>query len=346
MRLFCSFRWPRSVAALFTTAICMTAGGGAHSQTLNTIKQRGSVTCGVSQGVVGFSAQSGNREWVGFDVDFCRALSAAIFNDAGKVSFSPVSANDRFHALQSGDIDVLSRDTTWTMSREVDLGLEFAAVTYYDGQGFMVPRSRNINSALDLAGSKVCVQSGTTTELNLSDYFHSNDMAYEPVLGTSPDESAKAYDDGRCGVLTSDVSQLHAIRLKLTKPDDHIILPDLISKEPFGPAVRQGDDQWLNIVKWTAFALVNAEELGVNSKNIDDALKSNKPAVQRLIGKDGDYGVRMGLTPDWAARIIRLVGNYGEVYDRNAGVKSQLGIPRGINANWTAGGIMYAPPIR
>ncbi len=190
------------------------------------------------------------------------------------------------------------------------------------------------------------MQSGTTTELNLSDYFHSNDMAYEPVLGASPDESAKAYDDGRCGVLTSDVSQLHAIRLKLTKPDDHIILPDLISKEPFGPAVRQGDDQWLNIVKWTAFALVNAEELGVNSKNIDDALKSNKPAVQRLIGKDGDYGVRMGLTPDWAARIIRLVGNYGEVYDRNVGVKSQLGIPRGINANWTAGGIMYAPPIR
>ena len=189
------------------------------------------------------------------------------------------------------------------------------------------------------------MQSGTTTELNLNDYFHSNDMAYEAVLGTSPDESAKAYDDGRCGVLTSDVSQLHAIRLKLTKPDDHIILPDLISKEPFGPAVRQGDDQWLNIVKWTAFALVNAEEFGVNSKNIDDALKSNKPAVQRLVGKAATT-TSEGLTPDWAARIIRLVGNYGEIYDRNVGVKSELGIPRGINANWTAGGIMYAPPIR
>lgn len=347
MRLFFSFRWLRaSSAALFIIAVCLAASATAHAQTLKSIKQRGAVACGVSQGVLGFSAESANHEWVGFDVDFCRALAAAIFNDTSKVKLLPVSATTRFAALQAGDIDVLSRDTTWTMSREVDLGLEFAAVTYYDGQGFMVPRSRNVNSALDLGGSKICVQSGTTTELNLGDYFHSNDMAYEAVLGTSPDDSAKAYDEGRCDVLTSDASQLHAIRLKLTKPDDHIILPDLISKEPFGPAVRQGDDQWLNVVKWTAFALVNAEELGVSSKNIDDALKSNKPAVQRLVGTDGDYGERMGLTPDWAARIIRLVGNYGEIYERNVGVKSALGIPRGLNETWTAGGIMYAPPIR
>ena len=264
MRLSFSFGRLKGFVALSTIAICVTASAAAHPQTLDTIKKRGGMTCGVSQGVLGFSAQLANSgEWVGFDVDFCRALSAAIFNDIGKVKLLPVSASDRFHALQAGDIDVLSRDTTWTMSREVDLGLEFAAVTYYDGQGFMVPRSRNVNSALDLSGSKICVQSGTTTELNLSDYFHSNDMAYEVVFGTSPDDSAKAYDGGRCDVLTSDISQLHAVRLKLTKAEDHIILPDLISKEPFGPAVRQGDDQWLNIVKWTAFALVNAEELGV-----------------------------------------------------------------------------------
>jgi general L-amino acid transport system substrate-binding protein len=232
------------------------------------------------------------------------------------------------------------------MSREVDLGLVFPAVTYYDGQGFMVRRSRKIGSALDLAGSKICVQTGTTTELNLADYFNSNGMKYQPVLGASPDEVAKAYDSGRCDVLTSDASQLHAERLKLTKTDDHVILPDRISKEPLGPAVRAGDQQWSNIVKWTAFAMVNAEELGVNSKNIDEALHSTKPKVKRLVGIEDDYGERLGLTKDWAGHIIRLVGNYGEVYEHNVGVKSRLGIPRGINELWTAGGIMYAPPIR
>jgi len=346
MRYFFSSGWLKGSAVLWTIIIFSIVSDGAYSQTLKNIRERGNLACGVSQGVVGFSAQSENSEWAGFDVDFCRALAAAIFNDPTKVQFSALSTADRFRALQSADIDVLSRNSTWTLSREVDLGLEFAAVTYYDGQSFMTPRSRNINSAVDLGGSKVCVQLGTTTELNLGDYFRGNGMAYEAVSVSSPDELIQAYDSGRCDVMTSDASQLHAYRLKLARPNDHVILPDLISKEPLGLAVRRGDEQWLTIVKWTAFAVVNAEELGVNSKNIDDALKSTKPAVQLLVGTEGDYGERMGLTLDWAARIVRLVGNYGEIYDRNIGAKSQLGIPRGINEQWNAGGIMYAPPIR
>ena len=336
----------RPLALVLLFVLGATASEQAHSQTLKAIKDRGTLICGVSQGILGFSAQAANSEWVGFDVDFCRALAAEIFNDTSKVKFVPLSASERFGALQSGAIDVLSRNSTWTMSREVDLGLVFPAVTYYDGQGFMVRRSRKINSALDLDGSKICVQAGTTTELNLADYFSANGMKYQPVLGASPDDVVKAYDSDRCDVLTSDASQLHAERIKLTKPDDHVILPDLISKEPLGPAIRVGDQQWFNIVKWTVFAMANAEELGVNSKNIDEALKSTKPEVQRLVGVEGDYGERLGLTKDWAVRIIRFVGNYAEIYDRNVGVKSQLGIPRGINERWTAGGIMYAPPIR
>jgi general L-amino acid transport system substrate-binding protein len=331
---------------LLSLALSVTASDGAFSQTLKAIKDRGNLICGVSQGILGFSSQDANGEWAGLDVDFCRALSAAIFNDKNKVKFVPLSASARFGALQSGEIDVLSRNSTWTMSREVDLGLVFAAVTYYDGQGFMVRRAQNVSSALDLSGSKICVQAGTTTELNLADYFNANAMTYEPVLGTAPQEVTKAYDSGRCDVLTSDSSQLHAERLKLEKPDESIILPDLVSKEPLGPAVRQTDMQWFNISKWTAFALINAEELGVSSKTIDAALKSSKPEIKRLVGTEGDYGERLGLTNDWAARIVRLVGNYGEVYERNIGVKSQLGIPRGINEPWSAGGILYAPPIR
>jgi general L-amino acid transport system substrate-binding protein len=335
---------PRALALLFIFAA--TTSEPAHSQTLKAVADRGILVCGVSQGILGFSAQAANSEWTGFDVDFCRALAAEIFNDPTKVKFVPLSASERFNVLQSGAIDILSRNSTWTMSREVDLGLVFPAVTYYDGQGFMVRRSRKINSALDLSGSKVCVQAGTTTELNLADYFNTNGMKYEPVLRASPDEVSKVYDSEQCDVLTSDASQLHAERLKLTKPDDHVILSDLISKEPLGPAIRAGDQQWFTIVKWTAFAMVNAEELGVNSRNIDEALKSTNPEVLRLVGVEGDYGERLGLTKDWAVRFIRLVGNYREIYDRNVGVKSQLGIPRGINERWTAGGIMYAPPIR
>jgi general L-amino acid transport system substrate-binding protein len=343
-----SFRWQigSPLASLLSLALFAAASEPAFSQTLKTIKDRGALACGVSQGITGFSAPSANGEWSGFDVDFCRALAAAIFNDARKVKFVPLSANDRFRALQSGDVDLLSRNSTWTISREAELGLVFAAVTYFDGQGFMVRRARNFNSALELDGSRICVETGTTTELNLADYFKDNGMKYELISFAAVDEVVKAFDSGRCDIVTSDASQLHAERLKLTKPDDSIVLPDIISKEPLSPAVRQGDPQWLNIVKWTHFAMINAEELGISSKTIDDALKSSKPDVKRLVGTDGNYGELLGLTKDWAARIIKLVGNYGEIYERNVGTKTRLGIPRGMNQLWTAGGIMYAPPIR
>jgi general L-amino acid transport system substrate-binding protein len=335
----------RSLALVLGMSLAA-ASGSASSQTLKTVKDRGMLACGVSQGIAGFSAPSASGAWSGFDVDFCRALAAAIFDDANKVKYVPLNANERFRALQSGDIDVLSRNSTWTMSRETELGLAFAVVTYYDGQGFMVRRARNVNSALELDGSKVCAQAGTTTELNLADYFKANGMKYELVSSAFADDLVKAFESGRCDVFTSDASQLHAERLKLSKPADHVILPDVISKEPLGPVVRQGDPQWLNIVKWTHFAMVNAEELGVDSKTIEDALKSAKPDVKRLVGSEGNYGEQVGLTKDWVVRIVRLVGNYGEVYDRNVGARTSLGIARGMNQLWTAGGIMYAPPIR
>jgi len=298
------------------------------------------------QGLYGFSSTNPTGEWTGFDVDFCRALAAAIFNDPTKVKFVSLSTGDRFEALKSGAIDVLSRNTTWTMSRETSLGLHFAGVTYYDGQGFMIRRDLNIESALELNGKVVCVQSGTTTELNISDYFSNNNMSYELLSFPTASEALDAYEKSRCNVLSSDISQLHAERLKLTDPDGHIILADVISKEPLGPAVRQADDQWLNIVKWTHFAMLNAEELGVSSQTIDRALKSEKPEVRRLVGAEGDFGPSTGLSKDWAVRIIRFVGNYDEVFERNVGTRTKLGIPRGLNNLWTQGGIQYAPPIR
>ena len=318
----------------------------AFAQTLKAVKERGTLICGVSPGVLGFSAPSQQGGWAGFDVDFCRAVAAAIFDDPGKVKYVPLSAGDRFRALQAGEIDILSRNSTWTMSREASLGLIFAAVTYYDGQGFLIRRARNVNSSLELGNSKVCAQTGTTTELNLADYFAANDMKYELVAATSADEAVRAYDSNRCDVLTTDASALHSERLKMSKPDDHVILSDMISKEPLGPAIRQNDPQWLNVVKWTHFAMVNAEELGVSQKTIDAALKTSKPEVRRLVGTDGNFGEQIGLTKDWVVRIIRHVGNYAESYDRNVGVKTPLGIPRGLNQNWLAGGILYAPPIR
>ncbi|MDB5610757.1 MAG: amino acid transporter substrate-bindnig protein, partial [Bradyrhizobium sp.] len=248
--------------------------------------------------------------------------------------------------LQSRKVDILSRNSTWSMSRETTYDLYFPAVAYYDGEGFMVPRARNIDSALELNNSKVCVQSETTTQLNLADYFRANNMKYQEMKFGKLDEVFKAYDSGKCDVLTADVSQLYALRLNLGKPADHIILPDVISKEPLAPVVRQRDDDWMMIVKWTLYAMINAEELGITSQNIDEALKSKKPDVMRLVGTEGDYGEELGLTKDWAARIIRHVGNYGEVYERNVGAGSKLGIPRGLNQLWSAGGIQYAPPIR
>jgi len=320
--------------------------GSVTAQTLKTVRDRGALICGVSQGLPGFSTPDDRGNWTGLDVELCRALAAAIFNDPGKVKFSPLSAKDRFTALQTGEIDVLSRNSTWTMLRDTQLGLNFAGVNYYDGQGFMVRKTLKVNSALELNGASVCTQTGTTTELNVADYFRSNKMKYEVVAFATADETVKAYDAGRCDVFTSDVSQLYAMRLKLAKPNDQMILPEVISKEPLGPVVRQGDDQWFDIVKWTLYAMINAEELGVTQKTVDEAMKSGNPDVRRLMGTEGNFGELFGLTKDWAARILRHVGNYGESFERNVGAGSKLNIDRGLNKLWSKGGIQYAPPIR
>jgi general L-amino acid transport system substrate-binding protein len=334
------------LAAIAATATMVFVAAGASAQTLKEVKDRGVLNCGVSTGILGFSSADDKGAWSGIDVDVCRAVAAAIFNDDSKVKYIPLNAEERFKALQSGKIDVLSRNSTWTMSREAEYGVAFAAVNYYDGQGFMVRKSRGVESALSLDNSKVCVQSGTTTQLNLGDYFRANHMTYEEMSFPNAKAALKAYDSGTCDVFTSDVSQLYAERLKLSAPNDHVVLADVISKEPLGPAVKQGDSQWLEIVKWSYYAMLNAEELGVTSKTVDDALKSEKPDIRRLVGTEGSYGEQIGLTRDWAARIIRLVGNYAESYERNVGTGSKLGIPRGLNHLWSEGGIQYAPPIR
>ena len=316
------------------------------TRTLKRTVRRGEVLCGVNKGLPGFSIPDDKGNWTGFDVDFCRAVASAIFDDPTKAKFIPLDASERFKELQNRKVDILSRNSTWNMAREENYDLYFPAVAYYDGQGFMLPRSRNIENALDLNGSKVCVQSGTTTLLNLADYFRVNNMKFEEMKFDKLDDVVKAYDSGKCDTLTADISQLYALRLNLTKPGDHMILPDVISKEPLAPVVRQRDDDWMMIVKWTLYAMINAEELGITSQNIDEALKSTKPDVMRLVGNDGSFGPDLGLSKDWAVRIIRHVGNYGEMYDRNIGAESKLHIPRGLNQLWNAGGIQYAPPIR
>ena len=316
------------------------------TKTLKRTQRRDAVYCGVNSGLPGFSAQDAKGEWSGFDVDFCRAIAAAIFDDPNKVVFVPLDAKERFTELAKRKVDVLARNSTWTMSRETDYGLHFAGVSYYDGQGFMIPRARGYSMALELDGSKVCVQDNTTTALNLAEYFRANNMKYQEKKFGTIDGVLKAYAAGECDTLTADVSQLYALRLKLPKPADHMILPDVVSKEPLGPVVRHKDDDWLLLVKWTLFAMMDAEELGVTSQNIDEALKSKKPDVMRLVGTEGHFGAGIGLTDDWAARIIRRVGNYGEVYERNVGTGSPLGIPRGLNQLWDRGGILYAPPIK
>ena len=334
------------IATALAAAGVLLSAGFAQANTLADVKARGTLKCGVSQGLAGFSAKNDKGEWSGFDVDLCKAVAAAIFDDAAKVDYVPLSAEARFPALQKGEVDLLSRNSTWTMQREADLGLLFAAVSYYDGQGFMVPAAKNVMGALELGGSKVCTQSGTTSALNVTDYFNQNKMQLELIQLPTVDEVVKAYADGKCDVLTTDVSQLYALRLKLGTPADHIVLPDVISKEPLGPVVRQGDDNWLNIVKWSFYALVNAEALGIGTATLDQAATSEKPDVKRFVGSDGAYGEKLGLTKDWAMRIVGSVGNYGEVFERNVGAQSPLGIPRGINQLWSAGGIQYAPPIR
>jgi general L-amino acid transport system substrate-binding protein len=318
----------------------------ASAQTLKTVKDRGMLSCGVSQGLPGFSTPDDKGNWTGLDVDICRAIAAAIFNDASKIKFVPLSAKDRFTALQSGEIDVLSRNTTWTLSRDTSLGANFTGVTYYDGQGFLVKKSLKVNSALELNSASVCVQTGTTTEQNLADYFKGNNMKYEVIAFGTADETVKAYESGRCDVFTSDVSQLYAERLKVANPADHVVLPEVISKEPLGPMVRHCDDQWFDIVKWTLFAMVGAEELGITQKNADEMAKSDKPELKRAFGTDGNLGEQLGLTKDWLSRIVKATGNYGESFERNVGSGSKLQISRGLNNLWNKGGIQYSPPIR
>jgi general L-amino acid transport system substrate-binding protein len=324
----------------------LAAATGAAAGTLDDVKNKGFVQCGVNTGLAGFSISDASGNWKGLDADFCRAVAAAIFNDPNKVKFTPLSAKERFTALQSGEIDLLSRNTTWTMSRDTKQGL-FAGVTYYDGQGFMVRKSLGVKSAKELGGATVCTQTGTTTELNLADWFRANKLEYKLVSFEKDAEVVKTYDTGGCDVLTTDASGLYGERLKLVKPDEHMVLPEIISKEPLGPMVRLGDDTWFNVVKWTYFALVQAEELGVDQKNVDEmATKSDNPEIKRLLGKDGSFGADLGLTNAWAYQIVKHVGNYGELFERNVGVNTPLKISRGINALWTKGGLQYAPPIR
>ncbi|MGE3830170.1 MAG: amino acid ABC transporter substrate-binding protein [Parvibaculaceae bacterium] len=325
----------------------LAAVSAASAGTLDDVKAKGFVQCGVSQGLIGFSNPDEQNNWTGLDVDFCRAVASAIFNDPQKVKFTPLSAKERFTALQSGEVDILSRNTTWTMSRDTSLGLKFAGVMYYDGQGFMVKKSLGVNSALGLNGASVCTQTGTTTELNLADYFKANNMTYQVVAFEKNEEVLKAYQEGRCDVYTTDQSGLYAERLKLADAEEHIVLPEIISKEPLGPVVRQGDDAWFNVVKWTYFALLNAEELGVTSKNVDELkASSTNPEVIRLVGKEGDFGTGIGLTNEWVVQIIKGTGNYGEIFERNVGEATPLKIARGKNALWNQGGLQYAPPIR
>jgi general L-amino acid transport system substrate-binding protein len=318
----------------------------AAADTLSTVKERGELLCGANGTVAGFGLPDPQGNWTGFDVDFCRAVAAAIFNDPTKVKFMPLTAKDRFTALQSGAVDLLSRNTTWTLSRDTSLGLDFAAITYYDGQGFMVRKALKVSSALELGDASVCVQQGTTSELNLADYFRSNHMGLKSVTFATADEALRAYDSERCDAFTTDSSALYSERLRLADPDAHIVLPEIISKEPLAPAVRQGDSQWTDIVRWTHYVMLNAEELGIRQSNVDDKLKSEDPETRRLLGVEGQYGEGLGLTNDWAYRIIKHVGNYAEVFERNLGQGSRLNIARGLNALWSKGGLQYGPPVR
>jgi general L-amino acid transport system substrate-binding protein len=340
------FKMKQIAQALFAAAVAFAVTDPAIAATLDTVKQRGALNCGANGQLPGFGLPDSQGNWTGLDVDFCRAIAAAIFNDATKVKFVALTARDRFTALQTGDVDVLVRNTTWTLSRDTQLGLNATGINYYDGQGFMVRKSLKVNSALELNDAAICVQQGTTTELNLADYFRANRMRLKTVTFATLDETLKAYETSRCDAFTTDASQLYSTRLKLAKAEDHVVLPEIISKEPLGPFVRHGDDQWFDIVKWVHFAMLNAEELNVNRANVDEQLKSENPEVKRLLGSENNFGEQLGLSKDWGYRIIKLVGNYGEVFERNVGQGSPLKIARGLNALWNKGGVQYAPPIR
>lgn len=331
--------------ALAATLVCG-MNWSASAATLDDVREKGFISCGVSQGLPGFSSLNSDGKWEGLDVDYCRALAAATLGDAGKVKFVPLSGKERFTALQSGEIDILSRNTTWTASRDSVLGVNFVGVLYYDGQGMMIRKSLGINSAYELDGATFCVGTGTTTELNLTDFLRSNDLKGEMVVFEKADEVIAAYEANRCDVYSTDQSGLYGYRLKLTDLNDHLVLPEIISKEPLGPAVRQGDDQWFNIAKWTLAGLVNAEEMDITSENIDTLLDSENPAVRRFLGKEGSIGTGFGVSDDWMYKAIKQIGNYSEIFERNVGQDTPLGIARGVNALWTEGGILYAPPFR
>lgn len=330
---------PLLAILLFTAA--------AHATTLEDVKARGKLLCGVNPGLLGFAAKGDDGNWAGFDVDFCRAVAAAALGDAVKVEYVGLTAQDRFVKLTSGAVDVLARNTTWTMERETKFPLRFVGVNYMDGQGFLVSKALGVNSVFTMSQAAICFLEGTTTEANVADFFREREMVFTPVKFGTIDDVVAAYEAGQCDSYTADQSQLYAIRLKLKAPEDHIILPDVISKEPLGPMVRQGDEQWFNIVRWTLFALVNAEELDVKAASIDDLKANSKiPTVRRLLGLEGTFGADMGLDADWAARAIKATGNYSEIFERNLGKGSKLGIERGINALWNAGGLLYVPPVR
>ncbi|MBD0415746.1 amino acid ABC transporter substrate-binding protein [Oryzicola mucosus] len=335
---------------IISAAILSIAATAASAATLDDVKARGTLKCGVNTGLAGFAAPNDKGEYSGFDVDYCRAVAAAIFNDPNKVEYTPTSAKDRFELLANGSIDLLARNSTWTLSRDSSLKFNFTGINYYDGQGFMINAKKipGVNSALQLSGAAVCVQTGTTTELNLADYFKANNLQYNPVVFEKLEEVNAAYDSGRCDVYTTDQSGLYAIRLSLTAPDDHVVLPEIISKEPLGPLVRQGDDQWFDIVKWVGFALVDAEELGITQANVEEMKGSANPEIKRMLGGEANskFGTDLGLSEDWVVNIVKGVGNYGEIFERNIGAGSPLKIARGLNALWTKGGIQYAPPIR
>ena len=330
-------------STLMLTSILALSANTVSADTLDSVKSKGFVQCGVSTGLPGFSNADSAGNWQGLDVDVCRAVAAATLGDASKVKYTPLTAKERFTALQSGEIDLLSRNTTWTLTRDASLGLNFAGVNYYDGQGFMVNKSLGVKSAKELDGAAVCIQAGTTTELNLADYFRQHGMSYKSVTYDTSDATVKGFEAGRCDMLTSDQSQLYALRIKLKDPGAAIVLPEVISKEPLGPVVRQGDDKWFNIVRWSFFAMVEAEELGITSANADKMKSSDNPNVGRFMAGQGE---KLGLPDEWAYNIVKQVGNYGEAFERNVGMDSPLKISRGLNALWSNGGLQYSPPIR
>ncbi|GAA0423495.1 amino acid ABC transporter substrate-binding protein [Cocleimonas flava] len=333
-------------SVLFGLVTAAIFSSNVQADTLDDVKKAGMLKCGVSTGLAGFSQKDEKGNWSGLDVDVCRSVAAAVLGDASKVSYKPLTAKERFTALQSGEIDILSRNTTWTATRDTSLGLNFAGVVYYDGAGFMVNKKLGVDSALKLDGAAACIQAGTSTELAIADYFRENNMKYKVVTFETSDQTRSGFESGRCDFLVSDQSQLYSLRIGLKDPDGAVVLPEVISKEPLGPVVRQGDDKWFNIVKWSLNAMIEGEFQGVTSANADEMAKSGKPGQKRLLGAEGDLGEKLGLSADWAHQIIKQVGNYSESFERNVGMDSALKISRGLNAQWNKGGILYSPAMR